>query len=120
GEVNKPVWVGVFWDNSEEPPETLGGHIALVDGAALGRGDATATILDSPRPPGAPGVIAFLDNSQIFTMDSQGEHVTQVTHTLGVNNDQPVVSPDGRSIAFTSDRAPTGGFDIWVMGIDGS
>ena len=60
GEVSTPVWVGIFWDSTTEPPQTFTGHIAMVDGAVIDRGDGTATILDSPRPPGAPGVIAFV------------------------------------------------------------
>ena len=40
----------------------------------------------------SPGVIAFVKDSQIFTMDSQGESIVQITHTVGVNNDQPVIS----------------------------
>jgi Tol biopolymer transport system component len=74
----------------------------------------------SAAHPGANGKIVFVcPGNDICVMDADGTNVTQLTFTAGNNEIQPVVSPDGTMIAFTSDLAGIG-FDIWVMGIDGS
>jgi Tol biopolymer transport system component len=70
--------------------------------------------------PGANGKIAFVRNNDIYVMDADGSNVTRPTSTPGTNEIQPTISPDGKKIAFTSDGPNNGGFDIWVMGIDGS
>jgi Tol biopolymer transport system component len=49
-------------------------------------------------------------------MDSDGGNRRQLT-THTADDGFPAWSPDGRKIAFTSDR--TGNFDIWVMDSDG-
>jgi len=48
-------------------------------------------------------------------MDADGSNLTQLTFTLGTNETEPAVSPDGTKIAFTVNST-----SIWVMGIDGS
>ena len=56
-------------------------------------------------------------NSAISIADLDGENITRLTH-----NDSkewhPEVSPDGKQIAFMSDR--DGNYEIYVMNIDGS
>lgn len=53
----------------------------------------------------------------LWIMDADGGHRQQLTAGSGLNYG-PAVSPDGRRIAFASDRGG-GLFHIWVMDIDG-
>jgi Tol biopolymer transport system component len=53
----------------------------------------------------------------VWVMDADGGHQRQLTH--GGGRDYPGAwSPDGRQIAFSSERH--GSFDVWVMNADGS
>ncbi|MBV9883164.1 MAG: PD40 domain-containing protein [Sphingomonadaceae bacterium] len=61
--------------------------------------------------------IAFDLLGDIYTMPIAGGHPTRITSGLAFDM-QPRFSPDGRQIAFTSDRG--GGDNIWVMNTDGS
>ncbi len=61
--------------------------------------------------------IAFDMLGDIYTIPIDGGEATQLTEGMAWNM-QPRYSPDGRWIAFTSDRA--GGDNIWVMARDGS
>ncbi|MGZ8361862.1 MAG: TolB family protein, partial [Allosphingosinicella sp.] len=61
--------------------------------------------------------IAFDLLGDIYTMPIGGGRPTRITSGLAFDM-QPRFSPDGRLIAFTSDRA--GGDNIWVMNADGS
>ena len=55
----------------------------------------------------------------IYKMPSAGGEATSLTQTSGVSlNFQPRISPDGRTIAFISDRR--GQYNLWVMNADGS
>jgi len=56
----------------------------------------------------------------VFTMNADGANVRQIT--FGDPDDQvPSWSPDGRQIAFASDRATPGQqFDVYVVRRDGS
>lgn len=59
------------------------------------------------------------DNHDIFRIDSDGKHRTQITKSrLGQLNVEPAVSPDGSKIAYSSDR--DGKPMIYVMNTDGS
>lgn len=60
--------------------------------------------------------IAFDILGDIYTMPIAGGTPTRITSGLAYDQ-QPRFSPDGRQIAFTSDRG--GGDNIWVMGTDG-
>src|SRR4029453_16758738 len=44
--------------------------------------------------------------------------LTRLTSTSGLNAD-PALSPDGRLLAYASDRGGSGGFDIWVQPVGG-
>lgn len=61
--------------------------------------------------------IAFDLLGDIYTMPIAGGTPTRVAQGLAFEH-QPRFSPDGRRIAFTSDRG--GGDNIWVMNVDGS
>ncbi len=78
-------------------------------------GQRPAQVEDVARfPPPEGGII------NIFTMDSDGEDVRQVTS--GPYQDQrPCFSPDGNTIAFASNRAWGGAeFRLWSVPADGS
>lgn len=56
-------------------------------------------------------------NSQIFVMDANGTNRIQLTFK-GKNNNSLAFSPDGRKIAFVSDR--DGNNEIYVMDVNGA
>lgn len=60
--------------------------------------------------------IAFDLLGDIYTMPVSGGTATNLTSDMAWDM-QPRFSPDGKQIAFTSDRA--GGDNIWVMDVDG-
>lgn len=61
--------------------------------------------------------LAFVYKGNIYTVASAGGQAVRITD--GVSYDcMPVWSPDGKKIAFATDR--NGGSDIYVMGADGS
>ena len=60
--------------------------------------------------------IAFDLLGDIYTMPSSGGTATNITSDMAWDM-QPRFSPDGKQIAFTSDRA--GGDNIWVMDVNG-
>ena len=61
--------------------------------------------------------VAFDLLGDIYTMPISGGRPARITSGLAFDM-QPRFSPDGRLIAFTSDRG--GGDNIWVMNVDGS
>ena len=62
-------------------------------------------------------MIAFDILGDIYTMPIGGGTPTRIAEGLAYEH-QPRFSPDGRRIAFTSDRG--GGDNIWIMNVDGS
>ena len=86
--------------------------------AAIAAAPAHATF------PGRNGLIAFDSDRDapgeqldIFTMGPNGSHPVNLTNNWAMDQ-QPNWSPDGRRIAFASDR--DGDFEIFVMRADGS
>jgi Tol biopolymer transport system component len=53
----------------------------------------------------------------LYSLDAGGGEARQITSGMAFDS-QPVVSPDGRSIAFLSDRS--GAENIWIAGPDGA
>ena len=73
---------------------------------------------DCHKPPDySHGYVWALEDFDIFTADVDGSHPRRLTRTAGYDA-EAVVSPDGRSIVFTSVRH--GDLDIYTMRIDGS
>lgn len=80
--------------------------------------DGTKIVFTSNRA--NPGFISgIVDNTEfdIYVMDVNGSNITRLTTTPGLDT-EPVFSPDGSKIAFTSARA--GNLNIFVMNSDGS
>ncbi len=70
-------------------------------------------------PDGRIVYTARSENSyDIYSVNTDGSDVRQLTKNTGRLNLDPVISPDNRSIIFTSDR--TGHLRLWIMSIDGS
>jgi Tol biopolymer transport system component len=56
-------------------------------------------------------------NFEIFAMDADGSRKTNITKTPDASEQDPAYSPNGRRIAFSSNRDGRG---IWKMGANGS
>jgi len=63
--------------------------------------------------------LAFVRDSQIYVVNSDGTGLVQLTNTgSGFSNRDPAWSPDGQRLAFA--RGHDGEWDIYVMDADGS
>ncbi|HVH64756.1 MAG TPA: hypothetical protein VM674_01880 [Candidatus Acidoferrum sp.] len=95
-------------------------NFAICASAAL-LGWVTSAIPAAAAFPGVNGRISFASNqtgsSQIYTMNSDGSDVVQLTSAPG-NSVISDWSPDGQRIAFDSDR--TGSVEVFSMRSDGS
>ncbi|MGH9818662.1 MAG: S41 family peptidase, partial [Pyrinomonadaceae bacterium] len=60
----------------------------------------------------------FSARGDIFTVPSEKGGVRNLTHSSDANDRMPAWSPDGRTIAYISDK--TGEEEIWTVGQDGS
>jgi WD40-like Beta Propeller Repeat len=65
---------------------------------------------------GFNGKIAFTLNSDIYVVDGEGAHESRLTHTAQVFEQDPVWSPDGKKIAFTTQDQS----DLSVINVDGT
>ncbi|HET7189911.1 MAG TPA: protein kinase, partial [Gemmatimonadaceae bacterium] len=64
-----------------------------------------------------PDPLGNLGNQEIYVMNADGSDQRRLTNDPALDI-TPALSPDGRRIAFTSQRA--GGYDIFVMNADGT
>lgn len=82
----------------------------------------TKSLLEPARPDWSPrgDLVAFQAYSggtfHIWTMKPDGTDLRQVTSGHG-DHREPHFSPDGTKIAFSSDRAFTGSYDIWIADV---
>ena len=70
-----------------------------------------------PRPDPSKGYVWRLDPFDIYTADADGANLRRLT-SYGVYTAEGVLSPDGRTIVFTSLK--DGDLDIYTMRVDGS
>ena len=57
-------------------------------------------------------------NAEIYVMNTDGSQQIRLTHYAGDDTD-PIWSPNGKHIAFVSDREHKGLYDIYLMDADG-
>ena len=87
---------------------------------------AMALLLPSAASAATPGKIAFVStrdgHAEIYVMNADGSGQTRITNTPNpVQNVDPAWSPDGKQIAFFTDRDNLGiEEDLWIMNADGS
>jgi Tol biopolymer transport system component len=84
------------------------GATALLGGAAHAASPGSVIVFAADRMPSVAG--------DVYRVDANG-HVANLTHSPWQDT-QPLVSPDGKRVAFVSDRGGGGG--LWVVGVDGS
>ncbi|HEY2851892.1 MAG TPA: protein kinase [Gemmatimonadaceae bacterium] len=100
---------------------------AMVD-STLSSSPSTARATSAPRASrrsliafvtdrDGPDAIGNLGNQEIYTMNPDGTDQRRLTHDKGAD-EGPTFSPDGKRIAFVSQRA--GGYELFVMNADGS
>lgn len=70
-----------------------------------------------PRPDPSKGYVWGLDPFDIYTANRDGSNLRRLTD-FGVYTAEGTLSPDGRTIVFTSLK--DGDLDIYTMGVDGS
>lgn len=88
----------------------------LLSGIALGAGAVTPLWLRDVKISPDGSTIAFTYKGDIFTVPVNGGSARQLTTTDSYES-QPVWSPDGKHIAFASDR--DGGQDIFIISSQG-
>jgi len=93
-------------------------HIALILclGLVLVLPATAAPIKNAHMPHIAKGMIAFAYHGDIWVAKDDGTAVRRLTDNIA-NDTNPRFSPDGKLVAFTSDRA--GNNDIYVVPIEG-
>jgi len=113
------AWV---WRSREHKLVLVGNPTPLAE-AAHTPSLVPSRVLPTPESGVAPGVLVYMSRENedepwsLYTMRSDGSDPVRLTS--GTSNDSlPVWSPDGRRIAFVSDR--DGNREIYVMNADGS
>lgn len=86
--------------------------------------DSPLSPLGTPQPQiTLPGKFVFHSNIggiyNIYTFDTQSQTVNQLTNLPG-RDIEPDWSPDGKLIAFASDRDDATGLNVYIMNADGS
>ena len=90
---------------------------ALLVSASFGAGAAVTPLwLRDVRISPDGSTIAFTYKGDIYTVPVSGGEARQLT-TAASYESEPVWSPDGKKIAFASDRK--GGSDIYIMDVNG-
>jgi Tol biopolymer transport system component/imidazolonepropionase-like amidohydrolase len=85
----------------------------------------TQPLQEASHPDWSPkgGLIALQSYAggtfHIWTMKPDGTELKQITRGHG-DDREPRLSPDGKTIAFSSDRAFNNSYDIWTVNIDGT
>lgn len=79
---------------------------AALTGGAAHAGGGSLIVFSADRTPAVTG--------DVFRVDANG-HVANLTHSPWQET-QPVVSPNGKLIAYLSDHGPGG---VWLIGVDG-
>ena len=70
-----------------------------------------------PRPDPSKGYVWGLDPFDIYTANADGSHLERLT-SYGVYTAEGTLSPDGRTIVFTSLK--DGDLDLYTMNVDGT
>ena len=83
---------------------------------ALAAAGAAAPIKNAHAPHIAKGMIAFSYHGDIWVAKDDGTAVRRLTDNVA-NETNPRFSPDGKLVAFTSDRA--GNNDVYVVPVEG-
>lgn len=112
----------VFAADFASPDSQLHLWIAGLDGSGLHQLlTSRYAVVDEEPSWSSTNLIALSSNdgkfSNIWSVAPDGSRLTQLTNATQ-NNRLPTWSPDGRKIAFVSDR--NGSNDIWIMNADGS
>ncbi|MDQ3668551.1 MAG: DUF4214 domain-containing protein [Acidobacteriota bacterium] len=79
--------------------------------------DGTKFAFDAGVHVAIPEVRATIN---IYTVNTDGTNIVKLTNDTDVVNVGPTWSPDGRQIAYASNRDPQNRYRIWVMNSDGS
>jgi len=99
--------------------QTLLPLLSLFSACAL---DGSDRSLPPPTAPG--GVLAYVSQGldfrdDIFMLSADGRVDSNLTRSAGFDS-WPTWSPDGKRIAFESERAKTGNLDLFILTLDGS